>query len=254
MFVTLFVSDKGRKFFHYFRQLMIEGKQSDGSVIPQNLQYAFALLNYAIESCLTGSRYAYEMDTNVIIQQIFDSIPDSYHGRLPYLVSVNHASNPIKYYMSIVNYLGNKSLQIQFIPNITNKINWKKRVRHEVSNLSHLPHIIILEIFDERENRAGNSGKISDKSSEFTIYKTKYKLDSCVIRDIQQQHFCAMITCEEKEMAYDGMSFHRIVPMKWKDNINSQVKWTFEGSNNTDGSILEWSFMHGYQMLIYYRV
>ena len=33
MFVTLFISDKGRKFFHFFRQLMIEGIQADGSSI-----------------------------------------------------------------------------------------------------------------------------------------------------------------------------------------------------------------------------
>ena len=30
MFVSLFISDKGRKFFHFFRQLMIEGLQADG--------------------------------------------------------------------------------------------------------------------------------------------------------------------------------------------------------------------------------
>jgi hypothetical protein len=53
MFVTLFVSDKGRKFFHFFRQLMIEGVQSNGEAIPLKLRNGFALLNYAIDSCLT---------------------------------------------------------------------------------------------------------------------------------------------------------------------------------------------------------
>jgi len=38
MFVTFFVSDKGRKFFHFLRQLMIEGKQQDGTVIPEKLR------------------------------------------------------------------------------------------------------------------------------------------------------------------------------------------------------------------------
>jgi hypothetical protein len=60
MFVTFFVSDKGRKFFHFLRQLMIEGKQKDGSIIPSNLTNAFSLLNFAIEACLTGNKYAYE--------------------------------------------------------------------------------------------------------------------------------------------------------------------------------------------------
>ena len=36
--------------------------------------------------------------------------------------------------------------------------------------------------------------------------------------------------------------------------INTDLKWEFEGSNNLDGTPLEWNFMHGYQMLIYYRV
>ena len=60
--------------------------------------------------------------------------------------------------------------------------------------------------------------------------------------------------CEGKEMAYDGMSFHRLVPMDWVNKINTDFKWSFEGSNNYDGSPLEWNFAQGYQMLIYYRV
>ena len=55
-------------------------------------------------------------------------------------------------------------------------------------------------------------------------------------------------------MAYDGMSYHRLVPLSWKKYINSDFSWGFEGSNNTDGSALKWNFKHGYQMLIYYRV
>ena len=50
MFVTLFVSDKGRKFFHFFRQLMIEGEQSNGKTIPKKLKNALALLNYAADA------------------------------------------------------------------------------------------------------------------------------------------------------------------------------------------------------------
>jgi hypothetical protein len=55
-------------------------------------------------------------------------------------------------------------------------------------------------------------------------------------------------------MAYDGMSYHRLVNLDWKNHINSDFMWSFEGSNNSDGSPLKWSFLHGYQMLLYYRV
>jgi len=57
MFVTFFVSDKGRKFFHFFRQLMIEGKQKGGKVIPEKLRDSFALLNFGIDAYLTVNKY-----------------------------------------------------------------------------------------------------------------------------------------------------------------------------------------------------
>jgi hypothetical protein len=55
-------------------------------------------------------------------------------------------------------------------------------------------------------------------------------------------------------MAYDGMSFHRLVKMNWKKNINKNHVWRFEGSTDRYGKQLEWNFLNGYQMLIYYRV
>ena len=251
MFVTLFVSDKGRKFFHYFRQLMIEGKQSNGTPIPPGLRNAFSLLNFAIEASLTGNRYAYEMDTNNIIRQVYTAIPDEYHTKLPYVVKVDEASNPIKYYNSIINYLNNNALQILFVSDIkTTK--WKDRVKKEMRGGK--PHIIILEIFDAVNEMSGFSGEITDKVQQFSVNDATYELDSCIVRDIEQQHFCATITVEGKEMGYDGMSFHRLVPMKWREMLNKKDKWRFEGSNNLDGSPLEWSFLHGYQMLIYYRI
>ena len=90
--------------------------------------------------------------------------------------------------------------------------------------------------------------------TEFSIHGANYVLDSCVIRDMTQQHFCATLTCEGREMAYDGMSYNRIVPMEWKKYINTDFTWKFDGSYDTDWSSLKWSFLHGYQMLIYYRV
>lgn len=252
MFVTLFISDKGRKFFHYFRQLMIQGKQSDGSAIPKNLKDPFSLLNFAIECSLTGNKYAYEMDTNTIIKQIYDSIPDKYHKKMPYVVDVNKASNPIRYYNSIINYLNNNSIQTLFIGNILDN-NWKSRIKTEIKKTGkkHAPHIIILEISD---GLAGSSGKVNNKVEKMEVNGIQYVLDSCVVRDVRRQHFCATIVCEGHPMGYDGMSFRRLVPMKWRDILNSTRRWTFEGTRNPDGTLLEWSFLHGYQMLIYYRV
>ena len=110
-FITFFVSDKGRKFFHFFRQLMIEGIQANGELIPQKLRNGFALLNYAIEACLTGNKYAYILDTNAIIRNIYDAVPESYKDKLPYITNVDEAGNPMRYYGSIIHYLHNKSLE-----------------------------------------------------------------------------------------------------------------------------------------------
>jgi hypothetical protein len=54
-------------------------------------------------------------------------------------------------------------------------------------------------------------------------------------------------------MAYDGMSFHRLVNLEWKQQINSDFIWEFDGSNDANGKSLKWNFRHGYQMLFYYR-
>lgn len=252
MFITLFVSDKGRKFFHFFRQLMIEGIQSDGNAIPTKLRNGFALFNYAIDACLTGNKYAYILDTNVIIRNIYENIPKSYKEKLPYITNIDEAGNPIRYYASLIYYLNNKSIQLLFIQD-TNK-NWKEKVVSEMDKKTHLPHIIILEFFDETNQKPGESKQTTNKPRSFYVKGAKYNLDSCVIRDTTQQHFSATLTCDNKEMAYDGMSFHRLVPLDWKKYINSDFSWGFDGSINSDGTPLKWNFRHGYQMLLYYRI
>jgi hypothetical protein len=253
MFVTLFVSDKGRKFFHFFRQLMIEGVQADGQAIPSKLRNGLALLNYAIDACLTGNKYAYILDTNAIIRDIYENIPDTYKEKLPYIANIDEAGNPIRYYASLIYYLHNKSIQLAFIQNNNDK--WKEKVVSEIESKSHLPHIIILEFYDGTpEESSRKTLATQNKPKSFHVKGAKYMLDSCVIRDTTRQHFSATLTCDSKEMAYDGMSFHRLVPLEWKKYINTDFSWGFEGSNNSDGTPLKWNFTHGYQMLIYYRV
>ena len=252
MFMTLFVSDKGRKFFHFFRQLMIEGIQSNGDSIPNNLRNGFALLNYAIDACLTGNKYAYILDTNAIIRNIYDAVPESYKEKLPYITNVDKSGNPMRYYGSLIYYLHNKSLEFLFVKNTNDK--WKETILSDIKPNKHLPHFIILEIYDGSNKTSGTSGTTTNKPRSFFVSGAKYSLDSCVIRDTTQQHFCATLTCENKELSYDGMSYHRLVPFEWKKYINSDFTWEFEGSNNKDGTPLKWNFMHGYQMLLYYRV
>ena len=246
MFVTFFVSDKGRKFFHFLRQLMIEGKQQDGTAIPEKLRNAFALLNFGVDACLTGNEYAYKLNTNSIIHQIYKSMPQSYIQNYPYIVDVDKAGNPLLYYISIINYLNNSSIQILFIRDANS--NWKDKIVETVPKMGHLPHIIVLEVYDEVAT------EFNKKPVSFGVNEGKYEIDSAVIRDISKQHFCATITCEGKEMGYDGMSFHRLADLNWKNKLNSNINWQFEGTKDYDGTPLEWNFMKSYQLLMYYRV
>ena len=131
---------------------------------------------------------------------------------------------------------------------------WKDMIIKDIEKEDHLPHFIILEIYDGVNKTSGTSGTTTNKPRSFLIKGAKYSLDSCVIRDTTQQHFCSTLTCETKEMSYDGMSYHRLVPLEWKKYINSDFSWGFEGSNDSDGTPLKWNFTHGYQMLMYYRV
>ena len=245
MFVTLFVSDKGRKFFHFFRQLMIEGRQKNLQPIPEKLKDGFALLNYAIDACLSGNKYAYILNTNIIIKQIFDAIPAEYKSRFTYIKDIDEAGNPVRYYLSLINYLNNKDLQVMFLSNMNEKWQTSISTQMKKDKTKHLPHIIILEFFDD-DNATTN------KATSFYLNDAKYVLDSCVIRDTNKQHFSSLLTCDKKEMAYDGMSFHRLVYMDWKQHINSGFKWQFKGSED-NGRKLTWNFMKGYQMLVYYR-
>jgi hypothetical protein len=254
MFVTFFISDKGRKFFHYFRQLMILGKLSNGKKIPHGLADAFALLNFAIESSLTGSDYAYDLDTNSIIQKIYKSIPIRPNKNMDQgqIYNVDAGGNPIHYYSSIIRYLDDTSIDLLFVSTYNNT-NWKSVVNERIKQMGYYPHIIVLEINDGPNETPGNSGIIKDKEKEFIVRDNKYVLDSCVVRDKSQQHFCSLITCEGKQYGYDGESYHRLVPLDWKTHINSTFTWTFEGTYDSYGEyLLQWSFLHGYQMLIYY--
>jgi hypothetical protein len=247
MFVTLFVSDKGRKFFHFFRQLMIEGKQSNGKTIPKKLKNCFALLNYAIDACLTGNQFAYKMDTNVIIKDIYNNLPTNYKENLPYITNIKEAGNPIRYYGSLIFYLHNKSIQLTFISSCTSA--WKEQVLDKIKKEDHKPQVIVLEFFDDA------SKVVTNKPTRFSLANgTKYVLDSCIVRNTMGHHFCSLLTCEQKEYAYDGMSFHRLVPLSWKKRINTDYMWKFEGSTDADGNSLQWNFKSAYQMLVYYRV
>jgi hypothetical protein len=264
MFVMFFISDKGRIFFHFFRHLMIEGKQKNGKRISKPLQDIFALFNFAIDASLTGNKIAHHLDTNEIIHKIYRTLhprrhlttiqkkedeTSFFHLIRTHIPNRNEPWNPIYYYMAIVHYLGNDSIRMLFVHNFQPPANalWVHQIEKEIQG-SILPHMIVVEIFDGMEFTPGFSGQITNRPLEMVIRRTTYRLDSVAMRDVKQQHFAAFLTCEKRQMVFEGFSSRKLIPFEWKTKLNKTEKWKF-GDKSFD-----WSFMHSYQLLMYYRV
>ena len=266
MFMVFFVSDKGRKFFRFFRQLMIEGKQINGKAIPRNLAMAFFMFNMAIEASYNLTEHtktiAYNFDSNLLIKNIYNSINNSTIHPNRNIRNVGESGNPLDYYLSIMHYLDNSSIKLKIIEfsndvierNIIQKYGKQSASNTVINEIllnilmsDKLPHILVLEYSDN------NSNNIADKEKQLIINtksgKIQYKLDSIIIRDTSQQHFCALLTCNGIEMSFDGASYSRMTPFKWKDKINQNKDWTFKADYD-----LKWNFRNGYHMAFYYRI
>jgi len=266
MFVAFFISDKGRKFFRFFRQLMIEGKTLNGKKFNPLLQRAFFLFNLSIEACYNlGNKpltrdIAKSLDTNNIIFNIWNSLPVS--ARKTAIVGKHKSSNPLNFYQTLIEYLGAKEIILKRIssreisPLLTKK-NGSFESKHletiiNTSQKPKAPDIIALVIYD--------ADTLLNKQLDYTITvdkaKIKYVLDSAIIRDTTGNHFCCTLTCGGQEMGFDGASYSKIAPFIWKNKINKNIKWTFKGSvwaGKEKGKSIKWNFNDGYQILFYYR-
>ena len=242
-FVTFFFSDKGRKFFRFFRQLMITGKKVDGTTIPDRLARIFFVFNKVIEASYNqdgNSNYKLisNYNTNYFIEAIYNILLE----RNIVTYKKNQSGNPLEYYLAIIQYLNYNAVNIATV-DIYDESDFKSINRHVQGQA---PEIIIAEIID------ADSKKIRNRPLEFTIsvgdVKHRYRLDAAIIRDTSQQHFCSVLTCNGDEYSFDGASFSRLSQYNWTAGLNKPVKWGFQGHT------LKWSFMNGYQMLFYYRI
>ena len=226
---------------------MIEGKQENGEPIrPKELAETFFILNACIEASynqnLKQNSLALALDTNNIIRRISDIFENNYTDikNHEWLVYDDTGGNPLRFYQGIIEYLGNKSIKLleiynEDIPDINNIID------------SNIPDIIILNIDDDESNL------IKNKQLTLKVHGYKYVLDSVIIRDTKKTHFCSVITCNGIEYGFDGASLSRMSKFSWKNLLNKNINWEFEGSLHYDSSPITWNFMNGYQYLFYYR-
>jgi len=252
-FTNFFISDKGRKFFKSFRIMMIRGKTFDGTNISTNLKKAFLLFNVAIEAAYNyfpeSANIATKLNTNNILFSIYESIPKKY--RIRDIPTIDQAGNPIKYYMSLTNYLNSNDIYIHKISHNEHYEMDKqfKECMQNLKDLNKVPHMIILNTF----GKLHVSKTIQFKKNGVTY---KYKLDSVAIIDIDGNHFCSVLHINNKEYGFDGLSASRLNKFKWTHLLNKNTDWTFTGTNEgySPSDKLVWNFTNGFQELCYYRV
>jgi hypothetical protein len=234
-FMCFFVSDKGRKFFRFFRELMITGERivlENGKPVRKKINKptilkALAWLNLGISASINGDPIARVFDTNKIIERLSTA-------GIEY-PKVKKYGNPIRAYTYLTRFLypaGSSSARtnlgfmridmdfkgISFEDNIQNE-------RRFLEPSKKTPDVLIVELYGKQPN----SGKLI-KKTEFIMPETdvKYVLDSIVVRDLTANHFCCVVTINGEEWGFDGASFNKLDRFEWKKLINSDTQWTFD--------------------------
>ena len=122
-----FVSDKGRKFFRFFRNLMITGRKVDNTRLEdQELRKLLFVFNLYIEASYNQDstklvknkanlheqvkNLTSNLDTNFLIKKIYNRIKKiSPEYSLP---NMDEAGNPLEFYKVIMSYLNYDTLKI----------------------------------------------------------------------------------------------------------------------------------------------
>lgn len=236
-FMMNYISDKGRKFNKYFRQYMITGKMKNLNPYLKKLKAPLFLFNIAIEATLQGNILAKIMNTNDLIEKIYEGIPEEYK---PNITNKKEYGNPYNYQIALLNYLSNEKYAYH-VKNGFLLYNYMKDYGYVNTNSD----IIWAELNHTQS-------KIINNKDIYLIdqYKKKYILDSLLLRDTNKTHFCCLLTINGKEYKYDGAFNPSIIPFKWKNKIflNSNKDFFMK-----DKSVI-WNMRNGYQVLNYYRI
>lgn len=235
-FMINYISDKGRKFNKYFRQFMITGKSPKMKSYIKKIKAPLFLFNVAIEATLQGNELANIMNTNDIIEKIYESIPKEYK-KTKYIFNKKDYGNPYIYQLSLLNYLSNK-VDYHFT---SGKLLFEYNDDHD--KITNDEDVLWVEITNEESNiiKTKKEKLLGDKN-------IIYKLDSVLLRDIDKKHFCCLITIHNKEYIYDGASEPSLKFFPWKKYINTNKSFRL------DNYSAKWNFMNGYQVLNYYRI
>jgi len=274
MFVTFFFSDKGRKFFRFFRELMITGKKLDSTLIPSNIAKLFFILNLFIEASYNQTTKSHELfkkinsltdklNTNFFIYHIYQIInkkPDSINLKLLFnnnnklydIPNIKDAGNPLTYYESILKYLNYDTLKF-LKQTFTSTMNVKEVIARKFKSLLNIiPDIIIIEDFQSK-SLFETSYKLL--TTENVVYN--YVLDSIILTNKDHfdpkanSHFVSVLTVNSKEYKFDGSSLSKLQQFNWKKMINTNKNWNFKENPIYVPEL--YNFTKGYKIMFYYR-
>ena len=275
MYVTFFFSDKGRKFFRFFRELMIVGKKVDNSPISNTIAKLLFILNLFIEASYNQTSKSHtfynkitslsnKMNTNFFVYHIYKILKNDTNSINPNILitnnnkmydvpNINEAGNPLSYYEEILKYLNYNTLKFMK-HKFVNKNDITILIQNNFNNLSlnNIPDILIFEDFE--------SGTIYETKYTFIdVNKQKYNyvLDSIILTNKEHfnpkenSHFVSVLTINKKSYKYDGSSTSRLEPFNWTKLINSNKDWYFKENPKYEPEV--YNFTRGYKILFYYR-
>jgi len=245
MFMSFFVSDKGKKFMKSFQQSMIIGKTINNKLItPAKLSDSLLLFALSIEACYNNSNIKNQSlayNTNNIIYGIYNALPNK-EG----IKNIDEHGNPYLFYKDLIDYLEGNKKSIKMI-RWDSKVNVDNFFNNKI-NSKIIPDVIIITLFDNDDQNKAQSENYNNKPLKVKYNNHFYQLDSAIVRDISKKHFCCGITINKKQYLFDGSVFSVLTKRLWKKWINKNMDW------RPIQSTLDWNFMKGYSLLFYYRI
>lgn len=245
MFMCFFVSDKGRKFMRFFREMMIKGESARGvKISPPELSEALILFSAAIDACYNrnnrSENLGLALNTNNIITSIYSSVSGDFEG----IKDIDQYGNPYKFYRDLMMYLGSEqALKIVKMDDKNNVNNFLSMAGTSQTD----PDVVIITLSDFGDSDTAHPNEINKIRTDVTFNGHHYNLDAAIARDVTKNHFCCGITCNRRPMMFDGSAFSKLVGRNWKHWLNRDYEWSVGNTN------MRWNFKHGYSMLFYYR-
>lgn len=275
-FMVFFISDLGRKFSKFFRHFCVTGNLDQVQQKNAILRLSLFYLNIYIDSCIQGSSYSFYINSNYLVDRIYETIPPDNN-----IKKSNKTGDPLRYYYSLITQLN------LFQSDHFNPLYQITLGRDNLRTLSRAIQYIEQEkLFEAKQNVVSPSNRdtfvlfpkkvpnhpdillvyidikkypilnVSDKRKYLSISKAVYCLDSVIIVHVNNPHVCCLITINGEYFLYDGASYRHLIPFKWMKFLNSTEDIIFDCSkeiNSKEKGIINFK-RSAQQVLIYYRI